>query len=113
MSRAEKFIQDCTRNCSNEIAHWDIGGKNVKPIYSPWLTPDQAREAVEIAREEIYEWLQENAKNFVGLADDEHTPIGDTKAFYGTRSLIHYLKQAMKDEQGRRKGIGSIPNRKS
>lgn len=24
--------------------------------------------------------------------------IGDTKAFYGTKSLIHYLKQAIKDE---------------
>ena len=43
MSNAEKFIQDYTRNCSNEIE----GG-----IYHEWLTPDQARRAVEIAREE-------------------------------------------------------------
>lgn len=55
MSRTEKFIQDCTKNCSNEIAHWDIDGENIKPIYSPWLTPDEARKAVEIAREEITE----------------------------------------------------------
>ena len=98
MSKAEKFIQDYTRNCSNIEYTQDV----YAPSYHPWLTPDQARRAVEIAREEIYEWLEENAANFVGLADDEHTPIGDTKAFYGTRSLIHYLKQAMKDEQGRR-----------
>ena len=96
MSKAGKFIQDCTRNCSNEQIV--CGSNRVDRIYSPWITPDQARKAVEIAREEIYEWLEENAANFVGLADDEHTPIGDTKAFYGTKSLIHYLKQAMKDE---------------
>jgi hypothetical protein len=50
MSKAEKFIQDYTRNCSNEVDGW-IGGKN-SPFYQPWLTPDQAKRAVEIAREE-------------------------------------------------------------
>lgn len=97
MNKAEKFIQDHTKNCSN-LAHFEDLNDNVWEENTPWLTPDQARRAVEIAREEIYEWLEENAANFVGLADDEHIPIGDTKAFYGTRSLIHYLKQAMKDE---------------
>lgn len=52
MSRAEKFIQDYTRNCSNDIIGWDNNGL---PIYNPWLTPDQARTAVEIAREEMME----------------------------------------------------------
>jgi hypothetical protein len=98
MRRAEKFIQDYTRNCSNEFEPQ----KAPPSVYNPWLTPDQARRAVEIAREEIYEWVEENAASFVGLADDEHPAIGDTKAFYGTKSLIYYLKQAMKDEQGRR-----------
>jgi hypothetical protein len=98
MSKAEKFIDDCTRNCSNElIAVESRAGKEVVSYYK-WLTPDQAKKAVEIAREEIYKWLEENATNFVCLADDEHIPIGDTKAFYGTKSLIHYLKQAMKNE---------------
>lgn len=50
MSRAEKFISDCTRNCSNEqIA---CGSHRVDRIYSPWLSPDQARRAVELTREE-------------------------------------------------------------
>ena len=98
MNRAEKFIQDYTRNCSNEIIGGGWNNGEFVPLYQPWLTPDQARWAVEIAREENYGWLEENAASFVGLADDEHTPIGDTKAFYGTKSLIHYLKQAMKDE---------------
>lgn len=90
MSKAEKFIEEHTKDSFNYNSYAQ------DPI--PWLTPDQARKAVEIARDEIYEWLEENAANFVGLADDEHTPIGDTKAFYGTKSLIHYLKQAMKDK---------------
>ena len=52
MSKAEKFINNCTRTCSNEIAHWC---EEDTSIYSPWLTPDQAREAVEIAKEEMIE----------------------------------------------------------
>jgi len=100
MSRAEKFIQEYTKNCSNQCdfpEYFENGIKRLKE-YQPWLTPDQAKNAVEIAREEIYKWLEEYAANFVGLADDEHTPIGDTKAFYGTKSLIYWLKQAIEDE---------------
>ena len=56
MSRAEKFIEDCTRNCSNE--YWDAEGS-----YHPWLSIDEARKAVEIAREEILqnvaEWIKD------------------------------------------------------
>ena len=55
---------------------------------------------MEIAREEVIEeaakWLEENAKCFVALADDEHPAIGDTKATYGTKSLLYYFKQEMK-----------------
>ena len=56
------------------------------------------KQGYEQAEKDICEWLEENAVNFVGLADNEHPAIGDTKAFYGTKSLIYYLKQAMKDE---------------
>jgi len=48
MSRAEKFIKDYTRNCSNIEYTKGV----YPPSYHPWLTPDQARRAVEIAREE-------------------------------------------------------------
>lgn len=72
MSKAEKFIQDCTRKCSNElVAVESRAGKEVIS-YHEWLTPDQARKAVEIARKEILlevaEWIKdtfifsENAK---------------------------------------------------
>ena len=91
MNKAEKFIQENTRNCSQ--LHY-----NSACTLRHCITPDQARKAVEIAREEIYEWLEENAVNFVALADNEHPAIGDTKAFYGTESLIYWLKQAIEDE---------------
>ena len=83
MSKAEKFIQDCTRNCSNVFINPQLGGTEEN---HPWLTPDQARKAVEIAREEIYEWLRVNLCNY----------------FDAPRSMFEMcledLKQAMKDE---------------
>lgn len=55
MSKAEKFIINCTRSCSNElIAVESRAGKEVIS-YHEWITPDQARKAVEIAREEMIE----------------------------------------------------------
>ena len=54
MSKAEKFIQDYTRNCSNEYDLPECFENGIKRLkeYQPWITPDQARRAVEIAREE-------------------------------------------------------------
>ena len=74
------------RNCSNELgAIENIEGTRVIS-YHEWLTPDQARRAVEIAREEIYEWLSENFFNY----------------FEARMSMFEMclddLKQAMKDE---------------
>ena len=77
MSKAEDFIKDNTKDCSNVSLH--IGE------YYEWLTPDQARKAVEIAREEIYEWLKDNIYMYNGECE------GDRKA------IIEDLKQAMKD----------------
>jgi hypothetical protein len=50
MSKAEKFISEHTRNCSNVFVNPLLGGTEEN---HPWLTPDQARRAVEIAREEV------------------------------------------------------------
>lgn len=78
MSKAEKFIQEHTKNCFNYNSY--------APTPEPWLTPEQARKAVEIAREEIYEWLSENLFNY----------------FEARMSMFEMclddLKQAMKDE---------------
>ena len=95
MSKAEKFIQDYTRNCSNQ-SKWDVPNKSIIYI-QPWLTPDDARKAVEIAREEIYEWLSNN------VFEDKYLDLrkmGIENAFYGYKvdTLINDLKQAMKDE---------------
>ena len=94
MSKAEKFIQDCTRNCSNELcAVEDRFGKKVIS-YHEWLTPDQAKEAMEIAREEIYEWLQENASKYT---EKQNTIFGRIKVL-NSHKLVNDLKQAMKNE---------------
>ena len=53
MSKAEKFISDYTRNCSNELIGGGWNNGEFVPLYHPWLTPDQARSAVEIAREDL------------------------------------------------------------
>ena len=67
MSKAEQFIQDCTRNCSNEMESPLYA--NPKLNFYPWLTPDQARRAVEIEREETYDkiwhWLAEHINDYV------------------------------------------------
>ena len=94
MSKAEKFIEDYTRNCSNVFINPQLGGTEEN---HPWLTPDQARKAVEIAREEIYEWLNNN------VFEDKYLDLrkmGIEYAFYGYKveTLISDLKQAMKDE---------------
>ena len=80
MSKAEKFIRDYTRNCYNYNSYAQDP--------TPWLTPDQARKAVEIARGEIYEWLEEHSQEYVYWMDEE----------FGKDDLINDLKQAMKDE---------------
>lgn len=50
MSKAEKIIKYCTKNyCLN--AH------GISACH-PWLTPDDARKAVEIAREEELEYVK-------------------------------------------------------
>lgn len=70
MNKAEQFIKDCTRSCSNVVYYHNrnfthgtdyVEGSGIEVQYSPWLTPDQALRAVEIAREEMiakaYEWI--------------------------------------------------------
>ena len=64
MSKAEKFIQEHTRNCSNVFVNPQLGGTEEN---HPWLTPDQARRAVEIAKEEVIEDLSDKAKVSSGL----------------------------------------------
>ena len=91
MSRAETFIQDYTRNCSNLLDAEYI--EDV--VYMPWLTPDQARRAVELAREEIIEKMKFYIENMV--SDITFSDI-DGNDNYDLNKFIGDLKQAMKDE---------------
>lgn len=67
MNKAEQFIKDCTRNCSNVVYYHNrnfthgtdyVEGSGIEVQYSPWLTPDQALRAVEIAVEEMIDTLE-------------------------------------------------------
>lgn len=90
MSKAEKFIQDCTRNCSNQ-SKWGVETPNKSIIYvQPWLTPDDARRAVEIAREEMIEKACDVIRHKYG---HYHYLRGDI-----TEELIKEFVKAMKDE---------------
>ena len=74
--KAEQFIKGYTNHCSNEMVFEDGSGSH---LYEPWITPDQALRAVEIAREEMIEkaqdWIADTFKydgseDFNGGADD-------------------------------------------
>ena len=71
MSRAKKFIKDCTRHCSNELcAVEDRFGKKVIS-YHEWLSPEQALMAVEIAREEIKAEIERLIKSYSPIWSSE------------------------------------------
>ena len=77
MSKAEKYIEENTRTKVNHITE-----------NFPWITTTEARMAVKIAREEIYEWLDSHSERYVYWMDEE----------FGKEDLINDLKQAIKDE---------------
>ena len=95
MSKAEEFLKDCTRNCSNIEYTQGV----YTPSYHLWLTPDQARKAVDIAREELIEetaeWLTKHAKKY----------YFNKERYLGTDELVEDYKliMSMKDEIKRAK----------
>ncbi len=89
MSKAWKFIQECTRKCSNE---WY---DDLSQGYESWLTPDQARKAVEIAREEMIDKMKFYIESMV--SDITFSDINGNDN-YDLNKFIEDLKQAMKDE---------------
>lgn len=101
MSKAEEFIKEYTKNCSNiiETINRDM---NVAVVYQPWLTPDQARRAVEIAKEELMEEFIGEAITFL---EGAHEYIDDKKLQlqYDSEGLIrdfrHYMRQQLKSNE--------------
>lgn len=98
MSKTEKFISDYTRNCSNEIIGGGWNNGEFVQIFYPWLTPDDARNAVEIAREEMIEkvcsFIADNISEYIELKHANPTTFIEID---GDR-FANGLKQAMKDE---------------
>ena len=95
MSKAEEFIQENTKDCSNKSLS--------KSKYYSWLTPDQAREAVKIAKEEILndicEWIEENIGEYCDGENIMFSAIHiENIDVFGQERFINDLKQAMKDE---------------
>ncbi len=86
MNKAEKYIEDYTRHCSNEMSLENNDGSK---LYNAWLTPDQARNAVEIAKEEMLDKVCEYIAS--NMRCDGYTLQTKSK-------FIKDLKQAMKDE---------------
>ena len=83
MSKAEQFIREHTKNRSNRIDF--VGGNDL--VHHPWLFPNEARKAVEIARKEVIEkaieWIENNFSLYEGIS-----------GYYVAKEF----KQAMKDE---------------
>ena len=49
--KAEEFIKDCNKTCSNEL---DFGQQYAdEHLYHEWVTPEQALAACALAREEL------------------------------------------------------------
>lgn len=84
MSKAEEFIQQNTKDCTN---------KSLKEgEYYLWLTPDEARKAVEIAREETIEKIKRLLKEKYLIKSAE--PL----RWVSWEKVFTDLKQAMKNE---------------
>ena len=86
MNKAEKFISDCTRNCSNVFINPQLGGTEEN---HPWLTPDQARRAAEIRQEEVIEWLDSHWREYINVDADGVVCFGHWE---------NDLRKAMKNE---------------
>ena len=92
MSKAEEFIKNYTRNCSNEMA---FENKDGSKLYHAWLTPDQARRVAEIARgetiKEVCEWIKDNLYKNLYVYNGE--------AGFPTLQFIEDLKKYLEGEK--------------
>ena len=93
MEKVEQYIKNYTRNCSNEIGYCHNKTRNHNHVFYPWLTPDQARRAVEIAKEELIEKVCEFLDN------DLCCYIKAQDFTIEHQRLENDLKQAMNDER--------------
>ena len=103
MSKAENYIRDYTKRCSNAVEGCNQDAYYSEGLYQHWLTPDQARKAVEIAKEEMIEnicmWLENNiSENSYGYYLELTATSISNIDFFNQEALISDLRKAMKDE---------------
>lgn len=72
MNKAEKFIQDCTKNCSNVVVYSGMSeGHELR--YHEGLSPDEAKRATEIEKDEVIEkmcsFIDNNMGEYVNARD--------------------------------------------
>ena len=69
MTKVEKYIQDYTRGCSNEMAAIKYADGRTETYYHEWLTPENALSVAEMAKEEtlnkVCEWLDKNVAKYL------------------------------------------------
>jgi len=103
MTKAEKYIRDCTRNCSNVFINPRLDGTEEN---HPWITPDQALTAIEIAMEEMAEKACRGycddicEKGMCGMCYHKHDGKGQVKNTFKYNECyeLQILINAMKDE---------------
>ena len=98
MSKAEEFIKAKTRIGSNTTKGWRRNGVSIPSYSLPWLTPDQARKAVEIAREEMIEKVCSFIDNNMAEYIDIRGYTGNTFIDVESDRFINDLKQAIRNE---------------
>lgn len=104
MSKAEEFIKAKTRIGSNTTKGWRRNGVSIPSYSLPWLTPHDAKIAVEIAKEEVINDIKERVTIFLEGAH-EYTDNKELQMQYDNeglirdfRAFIENIKQAMKNE---------------
>jgi len=76
--KAEQFINDYTKSCSNELSISLLNDGKLVKCYHEWVTPEVARGAVKIAREETInkacEWLDKHSWDYIrgDMLADKH-----------------------------------------
>ena len=100
MSSEEEFIKSKITIGSNTSSNgWRRKGVFIPSYSLPWLTPDDARKAVEIAREEVIDkaigWIKEinNHHHIMRYSDSCEPPISEL-----TEWFKNYMKEGGKDE---------------
>ena len=64
MSKAENYIRDYTKKCSNAVEGCNQDAYYSEGLYQPWLTPENALAAVEMERQEVIEKACEFLKSY-------------------------------------------------